>query len=161
MFPFNKISPASSDYPPLSFFSILLTENLLFSPQNVYFFLFFFSYSLLFLDLEPLEMPRIPPTLSVVTPAESLPQKNQNLFFTLSHKCLLYQFPLSASAPPHFSSPSALESPTISLGTPSYSTPPSITRWAAAPHKSTIVCLSRIYMDSGWVEINPKTSRSD
>ena len=46
------------------------------------------------------------------------------LFHTL-WKILLYQLPPSASAPPHFSSPSALESPTISLETPTYSTPPS------------------------------------
>ena len=122
--------------------------------------LLLFSCSLLFLDVEPSEMPRILPISSVVTPTEYLHLKFLKPLSTLSLKCLLYQKLPSASTPPHFSSTSALESPAFSLGTPAYSTPPSVTRWAAAPHKSTIAYLSRIHMDSRWVAINPKTGGS-
>ena len=72
-------------------------------------------------------------TLSVVTTIEHLHPKLSKPFSTLSLKCLLYQELSSPSAPPHFSSPSALESPTISLGTPTYSIPPLVTRWTVGP----------------------------
>ena len=98
------------------------------------------------------------PPLSIVTLAEPLIQNFQNLLFTPSLKILLYQLPPSASAPPHFSSPLALEFPTISLGTPVYSTPPSVTRRVATSHKSPIAYPSRINMDSGWVAINLQTN---
>ena len=118
---------------------------------------FFFSCALLSLDVEPSKMPRTPrPTLSVVTPVEYPHPK----FLKPSSHSLWNAFYTSltpsTSAPPHFSSPSALESLTISLGTLAYSTPPLVTRWATAPHKSTIAYSSRIHMDLGWVAINPQ-----
>ena len=94
------------------------------------------------------------PTLSVVTPVESPTQNFQNLPSHSLWNAFYASFLLSASAPPHFSSPSALESPTISPRTPTYSTPPPITRWATAPHKSTIAYPLRIHMDSRWIAIN-------
>ena len=112
---------------------------------------FFFFLSLLFYESFP--------PLSIVTLAEPPTQNFQNLLFTLSQKILLYQLSPSTSAPPHFSSFSALESPTISLKTPTYSTH-FFTRWVAAPYKSHIAYPSRIHMDSGWVAINLQTGQS-
>ena len=89
-----------------------------------------------------------PPTLQSSS-QQNLPiRNNQNPIFTLFLKCLLYQLPFSTSTPLPFSFPSALESLTISLRTPAYSTPPLVTRWTAAPHNTTIAYSSRIHMDS-------------
>ena len=104
----------------------------------------------------------LPSPLFQSSPQQSIPTQNfQNLPHTFSKMPFIPAYPPSASAPPHVSSPSTLESPTTSLGTLDYSTPPSITRWAATPHKSTIAYPSRIHMDSGWVAINPQTSQVD
>ena len=121
--------------------------------------LILFSCSLLFLDVEPLEMPRIPPIPSVITPTEYLHLKFLKPLSTLSLKCFLYQELPSASTPPHFSSISALESLTISLKIPAYSTLP-VMRWVAAPHKSTLAYLPRIHMDLGRVVINLNIGRN-
>lgn len=51
------------------------------------------------------------------------PPRISKISSSLSLKCLLHKQPPSVSAPLHYSSPLALESPTISLKTPAYSTP--------------------------------------
>ena len=73
-----------------------------------------------------------PPHFQSSTSRVSLPRISKT-FSLLSLKCLLYQKSPSSSAPPHSSSPSALESPTISLGTPAYSTPHSNHKVGSCP----------------------------
>ena len=98
-----------------------------------------------------------PPHMFSRPPVESPHLEFQKPFFSLlSLKCFLYQLPSSAFAPPHSSSLWDLEFLTISLETPTYSTPLPVTRWVVAPHKSTIAYLPRIHMDSRRVAINPK-----
>ena len=72
-----------------------------------------------------------PPHFQSSTSRVSLPRISKT-FSLLSLKCLLYQKSPSSSAPPHSSSPSALELQLIQLLIP-------ITRWAAAPHKSPLL----------------------
>ena len=122
------------------------TTKSTFLSQTSPLFFFLFSCSIFSLDVEPSEMPRITPphTFSHHLSRVSPPKIFKTFIYTPIWNAF-YQLAPLASTPPHFSSPSALESPTIILGTLAYSTPPSVMRWVTAPHKSTIAYLSRIH----------------